>query len=109
MIHAARNVLALYLFFFVSSALSQELTRAARPDIKEGDSWVYQVTDVVTGEKRPETINVVQTVTGDRIVIQSNNSIVTTWTRDWNLVESKQGEVVTFKADPGWDAVRVST
>jgi len=80
---------------------SQGLTRADRPEVKVGDNWVFQGSDVRTGEKSPETTHTVSEIGPDKIIVTTGAG-TRTYTRDWNLVEVKTGEAVTAAAKPYW-------
>lgn len=85
-----------------SSALAQALIRADRPELKIGDTWVYQQSDARTGEKRGAGTHVLEALGDDRIVVRTGPAGTNTYTRDWNLTEMKQGDSVTFAARPAW-------
>ena len=70
---------------------AQGLTRAERPAINVGDTWVYQSRDAQTGEKRPGWQHVVSEVAPDRITVRSAKSQLS-FTQDFNLIEIKTGE-----------------
>src|SRR5262249_7627294 len=80
---------------------AQTLAPAERPDPKIGDSAVYRDLDVRTGEKR-DTAVVVIAVDADKIVNEASGSTsgTRTYTRDYNLLEIKTGEKVTFTVKP---------
>lgn len=80
---------------------SQGLTRADRPEFKVGDSWVYQSSDVQTGEMRPERTYTVSEIGPDKIIISTEKG-TRTYTRDWNLIEVKTGDTITAAAKPFW-------
>lgn len=92
------------------SALAQSLGRADRPELKIGDTWVYQQLDARTGEKRGAGTQVLEALSDDRIVVRSGSldrqgremSGTRIYTRDWNLTEVKAGDTVTFTAQPAW-------
>lgn len=81
---------------------AQTPLRADRPEVRQGDVWIFQVTDVVIGDKRTPNTQTVNEITPDRITVVNSNGSTTTFTRDWNQVETKQGETIIFKADPAW-------
>jgi hypothetical protein len=82
---------------------AETLAPAERPDPKLGDSAVFRNLDVRTGEKR-DTALVVIMIGADRIVTEASGSTsgTRTYTRDFNLLEVKTGEKVTFTAKPFW-------
>ena len=86
---------------------AQTLPPADRPDPKIGDSAVFRNLDVRTGEKR-DTALVVIAVDPDRIVDEASGSTsgTRTYTRDYNLLEIKTGDKVTFTAKPFWASLR---
>jgi hypothetical protein len=86
---------------------AQSLERAERPEIKVGDLWVFQNTDFRTGEKK-DTSFLVTAVDGDEIVVQTGESTSGAWTftREWNPVEKKAGDVVTDVLKPDWPYLR---
>jgi hypothetical protein len=79
------------------------LSRADPPEVKLGESWVYQDRDVRTGEKR-DTSFLVTMVDTDKIVAETGLSTSGAWTftRDWNPVERKTGETVADSMKPPW-------
>lgn len=83
--------------------LAQSPARADRPEVKVGDTWVYRNTDVFTGEKREISFSVTA-VDPARIVTESGISTSGAWTftRDWNPVERKAGDVVANSLKPYW-------
>ena len=98
-----RSLVCSIVFYSVALTCSaQTATRAERPEIKEGESWVYQVTEVITGDKRQPNTQTVKQVTNDRILVENSNGSIATFTREWNQIDNKQGDTVTFKADPAW-------
>jgi hypothetical protein len=85
------------------ACLAQAPQRAERPDVRVGEAAVYRDLTVRTGEKRDTTF-VVTTVDADKIVSEMSGSTsgTRTFTRDYNLVENKTGELVTLLAKPPW-------
>ncbi len=83
--------------------LAQPLARADRPAVKVGDRFVYRETNGLTGEQREISMRVTA-VTADRIVVETGLSTSGAWTftRDWNLVERKGGDVVAAVLTPYW-------
>ncbi len=83
------------------ACLAQSVTRAERPQIRVGDSAVFRDTDVRTGEVR-DTVFAVVSVKADRIVSETSGATsgARTFTDEWNPVEYKTGETVTFTATP---------
>ena len=94
--------LALFISFCPLLCTAQPLTRADRPELKVGDTWVVQNSDARTGEKRPELTLTVREVTSDNIVLETGTGRRRTYTRDWNIIETKSGDTVTFSAKPYW-------
>jgi hypothetical protein len=94
---------ALLALSWSAPGLAQALPRAERPVPKVGDSTVYRDLTVRTGEKRDTTF-VVIAVDAERIVSETGGSTsgTRTFNRDFNPVETKTGEVVTFIAKPFW-------
>jgi hypothetical protein len=86
---------------WAAPGLAQAPLRAERPDVKVGDSTVYQELDVRTGEKR-DTAFVVTAIDADKIVNETSGATsgARTYTRDLNPVEIKAGEVVMFAYKP---------
>jgi hypothetical protein len=99
-------VLALAAMCATSSA-AQSLERAERPEIRVGDLWVFQNTDLRTGEKK-DTSFLVTALTGDEIMMETGGSTSGAWTftREWNPVERKAGDVVTDVLKPDWPYLR---
>jgi hypothetical protein len=99
------NILQAGLTLFVSGCsllcAAQPLARADSPALKVGDTWVVQSSDGRTGEKKPDLRLTVTEVTADNIIMESGKTR-RTFTRDWNIVEIKSGETVTFSAKPNW-------
>jgi hypothetical protein len=93
--------------FSTVPSVAQALPRAERPDIKIGDSSVYQDRNVRTGEKR-ETRHRLVSIDADRIVteIAGGTSGTQTFTRDWNLVENKTGDTNDLTVKPFWPRLR---
>ena len=92
--------LAVFVSFCSLLCSAQALTRADRPEVKVGDSWVMQNSNPRTGEKRPEVTLTVKEVTADNIVLESGTGNRLTFNRDWNIIETKSGDTVTFSAKP---------
>ena len=81
---------------------AQELTRAERPEVKVGDRWVTRSKDVATGELRQPFTTTVTEVTDNTIVVQVGGRTVSTLSREWNVIETKVDDKVTFTATPLW-------
>jgi hypothetical protein len=98
-----RTVLAVFVLSGTQVSLAQAPQRAERPDVTVGETAVYRDLTVRTGEKRDTTF-VVTAVDPDKIVSEMSGSTsgTRTFTRDYNLVEIKTGELVTFLAKPSW-------
>jgi hypothetical protein len=98
-----RAGLAVLALAWSTPCLAQALPRAERPEVKVGDSTVFRDLNVKTGEKR-DTAFVVTMISADRIVSETSGSTsgARTWTRDFNPVETKTGEIVTFTVKPFW-------
>jgi hypothetical protein len=94
-----RAGLAILVLSWATPGLAETLLRAERPDLKVGDSSVFRDLNVRTGEKR-DTSLVVTMTDADKIVNETSGSTsgARTYTRDYNLVEIKTGELVTFTA-----------
>ena len=92
---------------WATASPAETLPPAERPDPKIGDSAVFRTLDVRTGEKR-ETSIVVVVIDADKIVSETSGSTsgTRTYTRDFNLLEIKTGEKVTFTAKPFWASLR---
>ena len=79
---------------------AQSLVKAERPEVKVGDSSVFQDTNVRTGEKRDTTQRLVA-IDGDKLVTATSGATsgTRTYTREWNVVEVKTGQALaqTFK------------
>ncbi|MBN9246422.1 MAG: hypothetical protein J0I81_03045 [Hyphomicrobium sp.] len=75
-------------------AAAEEAQQATQfPDVHPGDRWVYQVTDDITGDKKPELTFVVTECTADKIfarVTKSNGpgNDFTTFDREWDLISN---------------------
>lgn len=82
---------------------AQSLARVERPQINVGDASVFEDLNVVTGEKRDTNFRVL-VVDADKIIVETSGSTsgTRTFTRDWNLVEIKTGDIVTQSAKPFW-------
>ena len=100
----------LVLLFALLSTLStiasaQSVTRAELPQVRKGDAYVYQETDLRSGEKPQRyTVRVVD-VTDSNIVTLTGNTR-RTYTREWNLIETMRGEVLDRTAEPAWPHYR---
>ena len=90
-------LLAALLFYLPAS--SPALDRAERPEIEKGDAWTYEHTVFPSETKRNYTIRV-RDVKEDAILTGGPNA-GSTFSRDWALRESKRGEQVTYRAEPG--------
>jgi hypothetical protein len=100
----ARNgALALALLSLAAPSLAQTTPRAERPDVRVGDSSVFEELDVRTGEKRDTTF-VVTRVESEKIVAETSGSTsgAHTFTREFNQVEVRTGEVVAILFKPFW-------
>jgi hypothetical protein len=102
-----RGGLAVVALSWATAAPAQTLPPAERPDLKIGASSVFRNLDVRTGEKRDIAL-VVIAVDADKIVSETSGSTsgTRTYTRDYNLLEIKTGEKVTFTAKPFWPYLR---
>jgi hypothetical protein len=95
-----RTGLMLFMVLCAAPSVGQLLLRADRPDVKVGDSWVYQERIVGTGGKRELWLRVTL-VDADRIVTETGPALgVWTFTRDWNPVERKAGDKVFDSLKP---------
>ena len=99
----SRSGLALLILFAATPCLAQSPVRADRPNVKVGDSTVFEDLDVRTGEKRDTTF-VVMKITPDKIVSETSGSTsgAHTFTRDFNLVEIRTGDAVAVTYKPFW-------
>jgi hypothetical protein len=102
-----RGGLAILALSWATACPAETLLLADRPDPKIGDSAVFRNLDLRTGEKR-DTAMVVVMVDADKIVheLSGSTSGTRTYTRDYNLLEIKTGERVTFTAKPFWASLR---
>ena len=102
-----RAGLAVLVLTWATPCLSEQLLRAERPNVTVGDSTVLRDLNVRTGEKR-DTSFVVKTIDANKIVMEMSGSTsgTRTFTREFNLVETKTGELVTFTAKPFWPYLR---
>jgi hypothetical protein len=84
-----------------SPTIAQQLGRAERPEPKVGDSTVFQDHDIRSGEKKDTAFRLIS-IAPDKLVteISGATSGTRTFTRDWNLIEIKTGEVVAFTYTP---------
>jgi hypothetical protein len=91
----------------VMPGVAQPLSKAERPEIRVGDSSVFLNRDLRTGEKRETRFHVIA-VDGDKIVTETagNTSGTQTFTRDWNLMEVRTGDIVSQTAKPFWPRLR---
>jgi hypothetical protein len=98
-----RAVLAVLVLSGTHACLAQAPRRAERPDVGAGEAAEYRDLTVRTGEKRDTTF-VVTAVDADKIVseMSASTSGTRTFTRDYNLVENKTGELVALLAKPQW-------
>jgi hypothetical protein len=98
-----RAGLTILVLSWATPCLAEALPRAERPDVKIGDSTVFRDLDVRTGEKR-DTSFVVTMIGADKIVSETSGSTsgARTFTRDFNPVEIKSGELVTSTFKPFW-------
>ncbi len=95
--------LMLFVLLVAAPCVAQSLSRAGRPEVKVGEKWVYQDRDLRTGEKR-DTSFLVTVVDADKIVTETGLSTSGAWifTRDWNLLEKRTGEMVAASTKPYW-------
>ena len=93
-------LLALFVSCWPLFCAGQSSMRADRPEVKVGDNWVLLTSDARTGEKSPELSLTVREVSADNFVAETGRGERQTHTRDWNLIETKSGETVTFSATP---------
>jgi hypothetical protein len=102
-----RGGLAILALSWATACPAETLPPAAKPAPKIGDSAVFRNLDVQTGEKR-DTSMVVIMIDADKIVNETSGSTsgTRTYTRDYNLLEIKTGEKVTFTAKPFWASLR---
>jgi len=93
--------LAVLALLSAGSALAQVPTRAERPAVKVGDASVFRDQDVITGEAKETRFHIVS-IDPDKIVIElaGATSGTQTFTRDWNLMETKRGNVVAETVTP---------
>jgi hypothetical protein len=98
-----RAGLAFLVVSWATPGLPETLSRAERPDLKVGDSTVYRNLNVRTGEKR-DTAFVITMIDADTIVNETSGSTsgTRTFTRDFNPVEIKTGELVNATFKPFW-------
>jgi hypothetical protein len=91
----------------VMPGVAQSLSKAERPEIKVGDSSVFLDRDLATGEKRETRFHVIA-VDAEKIVAETGGSTsgTQTFTRDWNLMEVRTGDIVSQTAKPFWPRLR---
>jgi hypothetical protein len=94
--------LAAFVSFCSLLCVAQPLTRADRPDVRVGDRWIFQTSDGRTGATRPGPHLTVREVSAENFVTETAKGQRWTYSRDWNLIEIKSGETVTFSAKPSW-------
>lgn len=99
----SRVGLALLLLSWALPSSAQATVRADRPDVKVGNSTVYQDLDLRTGEKR-DTALVITGIDADKIVSEASGSTsgARTFTREFNLVEIRAGDAVASACRPFW-------
>jgi len=104
---SAMLALTILALSWATACPAETLPPAERPDPKIGDSAVFRNLDMRTGEKR-ETSVVVIMIDADKIVNETSGSTsgTRTYTRDYNLLQVKTGEKVTFTAKPFWASLR---
>jgi hypothetical protein len=102
-----RGGLTMLALSWATACPAQTLPSAGRPDPKIGDSAVFRNLDMLTGEKRDTSLVVIK-IDADKIVNEASGSTsgTRTYTRDYNLLEIKTGEKVTFTAKPFWASLR---
>jgi len=102
-----RGGLTIVALSWATACPAETLPPADRPDPKVGDSAVFRNLNVQTGEKRDTSVVVIM-VDADKIVDEMSGSTsgTRTFTRDYNLLEVKTGEKVTFTAKPFWASLR---
>jgi hypothetical protein len=102
-----RGGLAILALSWATVCPAEMFPLADRSDPKIGESAVFRSLDLRTGEKR-DTAMVVVTIDADKIVYETSGSTsgTRTYTRDYNLLEIKTGEKVTFTAKPFWASLR---
>jgi hypothetical protein len=88
-------------------AVTQSLSRAERPEIKVGDASVFQDRNVRTGEKRETRFHLIR-LDADKIVTETagRTSGTQTFTRDWNLMEVRTGDLISQTVKPFWPRLR---
>jgi hypothetical protein len=89
------------------SSVAQAPARAERPEIRVGDSSVFQDRDVRTGVKREIRLRTIS-LGADRIVteVSGATSGIRTFTSDWNLLEDKIGDTNNQTVKPFWPYLR---
>jgi hypothetical protein len=96
----AQRLAALIVLGLISgSSFAQH--RAELPELHIGDTWVYQSSDVRTGDKRNPSTHRLISVTPDTIVLQAG-ATTRTYTREFNLTDVKRGDIVTETYSPAW-------
>jgi hypothetical protein len=102
-----RAALAILVLSGAMPCLAEPLLRAERPSVKVGDTKVFRDLNIRTGEKR-DTSFVVTMIDANKIVMEMSGSTsgTRTFTREFNLVETKTGELITFTANPFWAYLR---
>jgi hypothetical protein len=86
---------------------AQSLARADRPEIKAGDASIFHDRNIRTGEQSEIRFQAI-TVDADKIVTETSGrtSGTRTFTRDWNLLEVRTGNIVSQTAKPFWPYLR---
>jgi hypothetical protein len=102
-----RGGLAILALSWATACPAETLLPAERADPKIGDAAVVRNLDLRTGEKRDTSLVVIM-IDADKIVYETSGSTsgTRTYTRDYNLLEIKTGERVTFTAKPFWASLR---
>jgi hypothetical protein len=102
----SRAGLALLMAISAAPSMAQAPVRAERPTINVGDATVFEELDVRTGERK-QTRFVVTRIDADKIVSETSGSTsgARTFTRDFNPVEIKTGDVVATTYKPYFPAL----
>jgi len=101
-----RAMLLWLLVASISPSYAQVPSRAEVPDVRVGDNWVIQNRNARTGELQQELDLTVTGVSDTSITTVSPDGQSRTYTREWNQVETKNGEAVTFSAKPSFQLLQ---
>jgi hypothetical protein len=98
-----RTGLATIALFWAVACPPETLARVDRLNVKVGDSTVFRDLNILTGEARDTSLTVVS-IDASKIVSQTSGATsgARTFTRDFNPMEFRRGDVVAKTFKPYW-------